>query len=70
MFVMTHTEMSPWHVVDANDQKRARLNCIAHLLDSIPWRDIPWEAPALPERQPQGDYKEHRPDVIRIPDRW
>jgi len=70
MFAVTHTEVSPWHIVDANDQKRARLNCIAHLLDTVPWEHVEWEAPKLPARQQPGGYKPSRPDVIHVPERW
>lgn len=70
MFAATHTAESPWHIVDANDQKRARLNCITHLLDTVPWKRIPWDAPELPERQARGNYRQSRPDVIEVPRRW
>jgi polyphosphate kinase len=40
-FAKTHTKHAPWHVVDANDQKRARLNMIAHLLESLPDTSVP-----------------------------
>jgi polyphosphate kinase 2 len=70
MFEITHTELSPWHLVDANNQKRARLNCIAHFLDSVPWYRIPWEPPTLPEYPDRGDYRQHRPNVKHVPERW
>jgi polyphosphate kinase len=70
MFEVTHTEMSPWHLVDANSQKRARLNCIAHFLDEVPWQHIPWEPPTLPEYQDPGSYRQHRPHVKHVPERW
>jgi polyphosphate kinase 2 len=71
MFAVTHTEMSPWYIVDANDQERARLNCISHLLETVPWEHIDWEAPKLPKRQKRpDDYKQSRPNVIPIPERW
>ncbi len=70
MFAVTHTEFAPWHLVDANDQKRARLNCIAHLLELIPWHPIPWEAPELPPRQLKDGYRPKRPDLIEVPERW
>ena len=49
MFEHTDTEWAPWHVIDANDKRRARLNCISQLLDLIPYKAIPFEAPALPK---------------------
>jgi polyphosphate kinase 2 len=57
MFVHTDTPTSPWWVVNADDKKRARLNCIAHLLSTIPYRDVT-SSPvvALPER-PRDDYR-------------
>jgi polyphosphate kinase 2 (PPK2 family) len=58
MFAATDTPESPWYVVDANDQKRARLNCIAHLLSLIPYEEVPYEKVKLPNRQKQGDYAE------------
>ncbi len=58
MFKATDTPESPWYVVDANDQRRARLNCIAHFLSLIPYQEVPREAVKLPKRQPPGDYVE------------
>ena len=58
MFAATDTAESPWWVVDANDQRRARLNCIAHLLSLIPYEAVPRETVKLPKRQPAGDYVE------------
>ncbi len=56
MFRYTDTKLSPWWVVDANDKRRARLNCIHHLLSMIPYRDLTPEPIALPPRQPDGGY--------------
>jgi polyphosphate kinase 2 len=51
MFAHTDTRLSPWHVVNADSKKHARLNCIAHLLSQIAYRDMkPVEVP-LPARQ-------------------
>lgn len=70
IFAHTHTSWAPWHMVDANDQKRARLNCIAHLLDQVPWTEVAWEAPELPERQDPGGYAPPVLRVERVPERW
>ena len=43
MFAATDTPDSPWHVVDANEKRRARLNCIAHLLSQVPYEEVPRE---------------------------
>ena len=51
MFAQTDTKKSPWHVVNADDKKRARLNCIAHLLRQIPYHDMTPVAFELPKRQ-------------------
>jgi polyphosphate kinase 2 len=58
MFAATDTPESPWYVVDANDQRRARLNCIAHFLSLIPYKEVPREKVKLPRRQERGDYLE------------
>lgn len=55
MFKATDTDFAPWHVVRSDDKRRARLNCIAHLLDSLPDRDLTLnrEVPKLPPRRPK-----------------
>lgn len=58
MFAATDTPVSPWHVVDANDKRRARLNCIAHLLSQVPYEEVPREPVKFPKRGPKGDYIE------------
>jgi len=60
MLERTHIPEAPWWIVEADDKKRARLNCIAHLLTQIPYEEIPHEDPALPARV-------HNPDYIRGP---
>lgn len=52
MFAYTDTKQSPWFVVQADDKKRARLNCISHLLSMISYEDLtpaPFELPPRPE---------------------
>ena len=56
MFGYTDTKQSPWYVVNADDKKRARLNCISHLLSMIPYKYIPPEKIELPERQVETGY--------------
>ena len=56
MFAYTDTKQSPWYVVDADDKKRARLNCIAHLLTLIPYEDLTPPPLALPPRQQDKGY--------------
>ncbi len=56
MLALTHTKESPWWVVEADDKKRARLNCIAHLLQAIPYGEVPKSEIVLPERIRHPDY--------------
>lgn len=56
MFAYTDTKISPWYVVDADDKKRARLNCIHHLLSMIPYEDLTPEPIELPERKDSKGY--------------
>lgn len=58
MFAATDTDDCPWHVVDGNDKRRARLNCISHLLSVVPYEEVPREPVKFPRRQSKGDYVE------------
>ncbi len=51
MFEYTDTKASPWWVVDADDKRRARLNCIRHILDTIPYADVDPPELVLPPMQ-------------------
>ena len=55
-FAHTDIKQAPWFVVDADDKKRARLNCISHLLSLIPYEDLTPEPIELPPRQDVGGY--------------
>lgn len=69
MLEKTHIPEAPWWVVAANDKKRARLNCIQHLLSQIPHQEIDHSAVTLPERVHNPDY--HRgpvPKEMYVPD--
>ena len=57
MFAHTDRPKTPWHVVEADNKKRARLNCIAHLLQQIPYRDIKPVEIDMPPRQEDTGYK-------------
>jgi polyphosphate kinase len=57
MFDATDTVASPWYVVDANVKRRARLNCIAHLLSLIPYKDFPQEEIKLGKPHHRNGYK-------------
>lgn len=56
MFAHTDIKQAPWYVVNADDKRRARLNCINHLLSMIPYEDIPPEEIILPIRQREVGY--------------
>jgi len=56
MFAYTDTKQAPWYVVNADDKKRARLNCIAHLLSLIPFEDLTPGPIKLPPRQEEEAY--------------
>ena len=53
----TDTKASPWHMIDADNKKTARLNCIAHILSRIPYKDLQAVEMALPPRQADKSYK-------------
>ena len=50
MFAATNTKFAPWYIVRSDDKRRARLNCIRHLLEQIPHKQVPRETVALPNR--------------------
>ncbi|GJQ62524.1 MAG: polyphosphate kinase 2 [Melioribacteraceae bacterium] len=56
MFAHTDIKQAPWYVVDADDKKRARLNCIHHLLSLIPYKDLTPKPIELPKRQENLGY--------------
>ena len=60
MFVHTDIAEAPWFVVEADDKRRARLNCISHLLGRIPYEDRTPGPVKLPPRQSEDGYR--RPD--------
>jgi polyphosphate kinase len=56
MLKATHSKHAPWHVVRSDDKKRARLHCISHILESIPFRHIKRDKVRLPRRANKGRY--------------
>jgi polyphosphate kinase 2 (PPK2 family) len=56
MFAHCDIKQAPWYVVSADDKKRARLNCITHLLSLVPYGDLTPEQIELPPRQPDTGY--------------
>jgi polyphosphate kinase 2 len=59
MLERTHIAEAPWWVVQAVDKKKARLNCIQHLLGQMPYEEIPHPPVDLPERVRHQDYERH-----------
>jgi len=70
MLAATDTAASPWYIVPSDHKKRARLNCIAHILSSIPYEEIPYAPPKLPPRQKSKGYVEPKQTHRVIPQRW
>ena len=71
MLKHTHSEQAPWFVVPADNKRRARLNCITHLLSMIAYDDLTPKAIELPPRQRAVDYA--RPPFSEqnfVPERW
>ena len=56
MFIMTDIPEAPWYVVESDDKRRARINCIAHLLSTVPYRDVSPPTLDLPPRPPSSGY--------------
>ena len=70
MFEATDTPESPWYVVDSNDQRRARLNCISHFLSLIPYEEVPHEKVKLPNSQKKGKYVEPKHPYNHVPEKY
>ena len=58
MIAATDTSFAPWSVVDADNKRRARLNCISHLLSAVPYKEVPQGPVELPDRQRPHGYTE------------
>ena len=71
MFARTNIPEAPWNIVEGNDKKRARLNCIAHLLSQIPYEEIPHDPVILPERVFNPNYERRvLPSELYVPERY
>ena len=70
MFSYTDTKLSPWWVVNGDDKKRARLNCIQHLLTQIPYKDIKYKKLVLPEVNKTGYVRPPMSDQTFIPEKY
>jgi polyphosphate kinase len=71
MFHRTSIAEAPWYIVEGNDKKRARLNCISHLLSLLPYEPVPHEEVILPERVFNPDYERAvLPPELYVPQRF
>ena len=71
MLARTNIPQAPWYIVPGNDKKRARLNCIDHLLSLFPYEDVPLEELALPERIYNSDYERSAmPPELYVPSKY
>jgi len=71
MLTRSHTDVAPWWIVEADDKKRARLNCIHHLLEQIPRGDVESPQISLPEREYNANYlRAPVPREMVVPSRY
>jgi len=72
MLKATDTKWAPWRIVRSDDKKRARLNCIAELLELIPYKKVPREKVRLPDRSRKGAYDDRASLKSRkfVPERY
>ena len=71
MLERTHIPEAPWWIVPADDKKKARLNCIAHLLDQFPYHEVPHPPVELPERVRNPEYlRQPVPPEMYVPQRY
>ena len=71
MLARTNIPEAPWYVIKGNDKKRARLNCIDHLLGLIPYTPVEHEEVALPDRVYNSDYERQvLPDELYVPQKY
>ncbi len=71
MLERTHIEEAPWWVVQADDKKKARLNCISHLLSQMPYEEVQHPQVELPQRLRHDDYvRNPTPSSIIVPQEY
>lgn len=58
MLKATNSKHAPWHLIRSDDKRRARLNCIAHLLRTIPFKKVAGDRVRLPKRSGKGRYND------------
>ena len=71
MLARTNIPEAPWYIVEGNDKKRARLNCIDHLLTLFPYEEVPGEDVSLPDRVFNPDYERAvLPPELYVPQKY
>ena len=71
MLMRTNIPEAPWYIVEGNDKKRARLNCIDHLLSQVPYEEVPHDPIELPERVTSPDYERAvLPPELYVPEKY
>jgi hypothetical protein len=71
MLERTHIPEAPWWVVQAVDKKKARLNCIDHLLSQVPYHEVPHDTVILPDRVRNPDYiRNPVPQQMIVPEKY
>ena len=72
MLAATDSKFAPWYVVRSDDKRKARLNCISHLLGLIPYKKVAREKVKLPKRSEKGRYDDEASLKGRrfIPDKY
>jgi polyphosphate kinase len=58
MLKASHSKHAPWHIIRSDDKRRARLNCISHILERIPYKRVKAERVKLPSRSKKGRYND------------
>jgi polyphosphate kinase len=72
MFKTTNSEHAPWHVIHSDDKKRARLNCISHILSLIPYKKVHNKKVKLPKRSNKGKYDDRASlkGIMAVPEKY
>jgi hypothetical protein len=72
MLKATDTKHAPWYLVRSDDKRKARLNCISHLLSMVPYKKVPREKVDLPKRSEKNAYDDQKPIKGRrfIPEKY
>jgi polyphosphate kinase 2 (PPK2 family) len=70
MLEATDTKHAPWHILHSDDKRRARLNCIRHILDLIPYKKAPRDKIKLPKRSMKHAYDDQLKGRKLVPARY